>query len=67
MQPVRSPTQELETLDYLGDMLTEMARMAARDRHRLLSHLLYVASVEVDELKRIRGRVSPSDQTDDAA
>jgi hypothetical protein len=67
MQPVRSTKQELETLDYLGDMSEQLARMAARDHHRLLSHLFHIAGVEVEELKRIRRGGMSDKKTDNAA
>jgi hypothetical protein len=66
MQPVRTPKQELQTLDYMADLIRELTRMAARDQHRLLGYLLHSATIEIDELKRLRSE--PSDQkADDAA
>jgi hypothetical protein len=65
MRNIRTTRQELETLDYMGDLVAELTTMATRDNHRLLSYILYSASIEIDELKRLRGAQSPASHTPD--
>jgi hypothetical protein len=68
MKPMRSNRQELETLDYLGDMLAELALMAQRDNHRLLGYILHTGMLEVEAQKRLRSTEPPSlEQGHDAA
>ena len=54
MKPMRSVRQQNEQLDYLGDMVRQLARMASEDQHNLLAYILNTAVYEIEDLKRIR-------------
>ncbi len=54
MTPKRTARQEIEQLEYIGDMIRQLSRMAAEDDHRLLCYILNTASFEIEDLKRVR-------------
>lgn len=67
MRQVRTSRQELQTLDYMGDILSEIAAMAGRDNHKLLGYILNSALIEIEDLKRLRMARAPSIQPDNHA
>ncbi|NJR13581.1 MAG: hypothetical protein HC779_04275 [Phyllobacteriaceae bacterium] len=62
MRNIRTARQQMETLDYMGDMLAQLAAMSSRDNHRLLSYILHTASIEIEDLKRLRCAAGPDRQ-----
>jgi hypothetical protein len=56
MKPMRSVQQQIEQLDYIGDMVRQLARMASEDDQNLLTYILNTAAFEVEDQKRIKSR-----------
>jgi hypothetical protein len=54
MKPIRSAEQQIEQLDYIGDMVRQLARMASEDNQNLLTYILNTAAFEIEDQKRIK-------------
>ena len=54
MKPMRSVEQQIEQLDYIGDMVRQLARMASEDNQSLLTYILNTAAFEIEDQKRIK-------------
>ncbi len=54
MKPMRTAEQQIEQLDYIGDMVRQLARMASEDNQSLLTYILNTAAFEIEDQKRIK-------------
>jgi hypothetical protein len=54
MKPMRTAEQQIEQLDYIGDMVRQLARMASADNQNLLTYILNTAAFEIEDQKRIK-------------
>jgi hypothetical protein len=54
MKPMRTAEQQIEQLDYIGDMVRQLARMASDDNQKLLTYILNTAAFEIEDQKRIK-------------
>jgi hypothetical protein len=54
MKPMRTAEQQIEQLDYIGDMVRQLARMASEDEQNLLTYILNTAAFEIEDQKRIK-------------
>jgi hypothetical protein len=54
MKPMRTAEQQIEQLDYIGDMVRQLARMASEDNQNLLTYILSTAAYEIEDQKRIQ-------------
>jgi hypothetical protein len=54
MKPMRTAEQQIEQLDYIGDMVRQLARMASDDNQSLLTYILNTAAFEIEDQKRIK-------------
>jgi hypothetical protein len=54
MKPLRTAEQQIEQLDYIGDMVRQLARMASDDNQNLLTYILSTAAYEIEDQKRIK-------------
>lgn len=68
MKPLRTAAQQIEQLDYIGDMVRQLARMASEDGQNLLTYILNTAAFEIEDQKRIkRGLMISNDRGDNTA
>ena len=68
MKPMRTAQQQIEQLDYIGDMVRQLARMASEDNQQLLTYILNTAAYEIEEQKRLkRGALVSNDRGHDPA
>lgn len=68
MQNFRTVEQQIEQLDYIGDMVRQLARMASEDNQSLLTYILNTAVYEIEDQKRIkRGALVSNDRGNNAA
>jgi hypothetical protein len=66
MKPMRTAQQQLEQLDYIGDMVRQLARMASDDNQNLLTYILNTAAFEIEDQKRLkRSALVSNDQGSD--
>ncbi len=54
MKPMRTAEQQIEQLDYIGDMVRQLARMASEDNQNLLTYILNTAAFEIEDQKRLK-------------
>jgi hypothetical protein len=54
MKPVKTIHQQIEQLDYIGDMVRQLARMASDDNQNLLTYILNTAAFEIEDQKRLK-------------
>ena len=54
MKPVKTINQQIEQLDYIGDMVRQLARMASEDNQNLLTYILNTAAFEIEDQKRLK-------------
>jgi hypothetical protein len=54
MKPMRTAEQQIEQLDYIGDMVRQLARMASDDNQNLLTYILNTAAFEIEDQKRLK-------------
>lgn len=67
MKPMRTAEQQIEQLDYIGDMVRQLARMASEDNQNLLTYILNTAAFEIEDQKRIkRGAMASNDPGSDS-
>jgi hypothetical protein len=63
MKPMRTLEQQIDQLDYLGDMVRQLARMASEDEQNLLTYILNTAAFEIEDQKRaIRSALVSNDR-----
>ena len=68
MKPMRTAQQQIEQLDYIGDMVRQLARMASEDNQQLLTYILNTAAYEIEDQKRVkRGALASNDRGHDTA
>jgi hypothetical protein len=72
MKPMRTAEQQIEQLDYIGDMVRQLARMASEDNQNLLTYILNTAAFEIEDQKRLKRSAMASndpglDNRDDSA
>ena len=54
MKPMKTIHQQIEQLDYIGDMVRQLARMASEDNQNLLTYILNTAAFEIEDQKRLK-------------
>ena len=54
MKPIKTINQQIDQLEYIGDMVRQLARMASEDNQNLLTYILNTAAFEIEDQKRIK-------------